>query len=87
MHAPLTRLAAQIGPPQADRDLLARFVRDRDEAAFAALVHRHGPTVYGVCRRLLGNSADADDAFQVVFLVLVNRAASLTHRAASRLAA
>jgi RNA polymerase sigma factor (sigma-70 family) len=78
MHAPLTRLAAQFTPPQPDGDLLVRFVRDRDEGAFATLVHRHGPMVYGVCHRLLGNSADAADAFQTVFLVLVNRADALT---------
>lgn len=60
-----------------ERQLLERFVRQRDEAAFEALVARHGPAVYGVCRRLLGDPHAADDAFQAVFLVLVRRAATI----------
>jgi RNA polymerase sigma factor (sigma-70 family) len=61
----------------ADRHLLERFVTARDEAAFAALVRRHGPMVLGVCRRLLHDSHEAEDAVQATFLVLVHKARSI----------
>jgi len=63
-----------------DRQLIERFTARRDEAgeaAFAALVARHGPMVLGVCRQILGDQHQAENAFQAVFLVLADKARSL----------
>jgi RNA polymerase sigma factor (sigma-70 family) len=60
--------------------LLDRFVMHRDEAAFEAIVARHGPMVLGVCRRVLDDPEDIEDAFQATFLVLVRKAGSLRNR-------
>src|SRR5262245_4741167 len=63
--------------PGADAALLDRFVRRRDETAFAALVERHGPMVLRLCRRVLADAHAAEDAFQAVFVILARRAAAI----------
>ncbi len=60
-----------------DADLLNRFHFQREQAAFAELVRRYGPMVFGVCKRVVGQSSDADDAFQAVFLVLSRKAGGI----------
>ncbi len=70
-------MARQKAAPLRDVDLWQRYVRQRDEGAFETLLRKHGPMVLGVCRRILGNEQDVEDAFQATFLVLVRKAASL----------
>jgi RNA polymerase sigma factor (sigma-70 family) len=60
-----------------DDQLRNRFFKDREDAAFGVLVERYGPLVYGVCRRILTDSNDAEDAFQATFLVLVRKGGTL----------
>ena len=75
-----TRAAALVrtlNPGPTDPDLMAAFLDGRDEAAFAALVRRHGPLVRFVCRTILKDNATADDAFQATFIALYRKAAGL----------
>src|SRR5437899_8253908 len=75
----IRRLAAvRASDSQSDRELLRRYATHRDEAAFTALVGRHGPMVLAVGRRVLGNEQDAEDTFQAAFGVLAQHAARLT---------
>ena len=68
------------GAALTDGQLLTDYISHRDEAALAALVHRHGPMVWGVCRRVLRNYHDVEDAFQATFLVFVRKVATMAPR-------
>lgn len=76
-HGLFARLAPPAHGGPGDDQLLAAFVASGDEEAFAQIVRRHGPMVHAVCRRVLRNDADADDAFQATFLVFLRKAAAV----------
>jgi RNA polymerase sigma factor (sigma-70 family) len=72
-----TLAAGRANDACTDRQLLEQFVSQREQASFAALVWRHGPMVLNVCRRVLGQDQDAEDAFQATFLVLAKKAGTI----------
>ncbi len=80
MFRRLLLVAERKAEDQSDRQLLDRFVADKDPACFAALVERHGRLVFAVCRSVLRQEQDAEDAFQAVFLVLARMASSISKR-------
>src|SRR5687768_14142565 len=73
-------VAVQVYRDLGDAQLLDQFRDQRDEAAFAALMERHGAMVLGVCLRVLANHHDAEDACQATFLVLARKADSVRKR-------
>jgi RNA polymerase sigma factor (sigma-70 family) len=81
-HVVANTILRHGGADLTDAQLLGYFVEQGNEAAFEALVRRHAPMVHGVCRRLLHHAQDAEDAVQVVFLVLARKAGSVRPREA-----
>src|SRR5262245_12751614 len=84
---PVVRFIRRLASREAARDatdsqLVQCFEAERDEDAFAALLARHGPLVWSVCRRVLSNAQDAEDAFQATFLILARKASSIRPRGA-----
>jgi internalin A len=77
----LRRESAVAGQELSDGALLERFLDQRDEVAFENLVQRHGPMVLGVCRRVVGDTHAAEDAFQATFFVLARKAGSIRNQA------
>src|SRR5262245_22494855 len=81
INSMLTRMRSTVLQSEAgaltDEQLLQRCLAGRDEAALEALVRRHGPMVFAVCRRVLANLHDAEDAFQATFLVFVRKVSSI----------
>jgi RNA polymerase sigma factor (sigma-70 family) len=74
-------MAAEALAPCSDRELVERFCSSRDDDAFRAIIERHGPMVFQVCRRVLAAPADVEDAFQATFLVLVRRGHTIRQQA------
>jgi len=81
LHFLQTHLGRSAAGPEADDCLLERFAFEGDDAAFEELVKRHAALVWGVCRRVLRNEQDIQDAFQATFLVLVRKAATIRKKA------
>src|SRR5437763_6138806 len=83
-QAVLRMIRIQVTPSdnQSDAALLDQFIRLQSDAAFAALLERHGPMVLSVCRRILRDEHQAEDAFQATFLVLARKAGSIHKRSA-----
>src|SRR5262245_22226327 len=82
VSSPILRRIRQVALDQkareaSDRELLERFSGQRDSDAFQAVVRRHGSMVIDVCRGVLHNEADAEDASQATFLILARKAASI----------
>jgi RNA polymerase sigma factor (sigma-70 family) len=74
-------MTAEALAPLPDRGLVEKFLATRDEAAFQAIIHRHGPMVFRVCRRVLHQEQDVEDAFQATFLVLAREARTIRKQA------